>query len=242
VAADGSGPVREVSAGPADKANLSWNLFRNRGGPEPPESLIAFDSPRLEHTGSDSIDSEVYYTRSTGGAQFRLSNHPADDTDPVWANTGLCLAFVSNRDGPLQLHVMGPGGEDPHKLTGTGTNRQPDWLGEPELAEDQPNPPRVPDVGGLTCTRTGSNGSNRIAGTRGDDVLCGLGGNDRILGRGGNDTISGGSGRDRLSGGAGGDRLHARDSQIDRVSGGRGRDAAVLDRRRDLIRSVERRS
>ena len=117
------------------------------------------------------------------------------------------------------------------------------------------------------CTIRGTEGNDRLNGTRRRDVICGLGGNDWIRGRGGSDVIRGGPGHDRLSGNRGDDRIYgqsgndrmvggsgydrlygnagrdalfSRDShRRDRVTGGRGRDRAKVDRA-DRVRSVER--
>ena len=78
-------------------------------------------------------------------------------------------------------------------------------------------------------------------GTAGDDVLCGLGGSDRIEGGGGADVIIGGPERDTLFGGSGDDSFYARDGARDLVVGGRGRDRARADWKRDKVIGVERR-
>ena len=41
-----------------------------------------------------------------GGNLARLTNHPADDTDPAWAPEGSRIAFVSTRDGYPEIYVM----------------------------------------------------------------------------------------------------------------------------------------
>ncbi len=57
------------------------------------------------------------------------------------------------------------------------------------------------------CTRTGTDGPDRIVGTGANDIICGRGGNDDIIGRGGHDLIFGGSGRDTIRGETGQDHV-----------------------------------
>jgi RTX calcium-binding nonapeptide repeat (4 copies) len=117
------------------------------------------------------------------------------------------------------------------------------------------------------CTITGTSKADVLRGTRKADVICGLGGkdtirgrggrdlvlagngNDRVYGNSGNDRIYGNAGRDRLFGNAGRDRLYGnsgndRVSAADRrrgdyVSGGSGRDRAIVNRG-DRVKAVER--
>jgi Bacterial Ig domain/RTX calcium-binding nonapeptide repeat (4 copies)/Calcineurin-like phosphoesterase len=88
----------------------------------------------------------------------------------------------------------------------------------------------------------GGGGDDEIDGLRGQDSLRGGSGADRLDGGSGNDRVFGDAGFDRLLGGAGRDVLHARDGGRDVVSGGPGRDRGFFDRRRDVVRGVERRS
>lgn len=87
------------------------------------------------------------------------------------------------------------------------------------------------DVGGSSCTITGTNGDDTLTGTDGADVLCGLGGNDVLSGGTGNDVLRGGTGDDTLQGEAGNDRIDARDgvSGNDIVDGGPGVDRCEAD-------------
>jgi Ca2+-binding RTX toxin-like protein len=100
-----------------------------------------------------------------------------------------------------------------------------------------------------TCTIVGTARADVLRGTSGHDVICGFGGNDRLFGRGGADVLVGGAGNDRLDGGpgademegdAGNDVLLARDLARDRISGDGGRDRAHVDRRLDVVKTVER--
>jgi len=103
----------------------------------------------------------------------------------------------------------------------------------------------------------GNNGHNVIFGLAGDDELLGKGGDDwliggsnkdRLLGGKGTDALHGGSGRDTLVGGAGadvlyGDALDSAIDDVDRLTGGTGKDTFVLtsaaSKKRDLIRDFK---
>jgi Ca2+-binding RTX toxin-like protein len=101
------------------------------------------------------------------------------------------------------------------------------------------------------CTIQGTARRDLLVGTSRDDVICGLGGNDLIKGLAGNDLVFGGPGRDTIVGGPGIDSLYgnngndvfnAKDGERDTVIGGRGKDRAKVDKGKDTIRSVERKS
>jgi Ca2+-binding RTX toxin-like protein len=101
------------------------------------------------------------------------------------------------------------------------------------------------------CTIKGTTGNDVLVGTQRADVICGFGGNDRIYGKGGNDIVYGGLGNDWIAGGRGNDILRgnrgsdalvARDGVRDRVDGGPGLDTGNVDRLRDVLTSIERRT
>lgn len=118
-------------------------------------------------------------------------------------------------------------------------------------------PAELPITGPSPATPRGTARAVRLVGTARADVLRGRGGDDVLLGRSGPDRLDGGPGRDRLDGGLGDDRLVggpgrdrlrggpgrdrllAADGVRDVVDCGRGRDAAVVDRR-DRVAGCER--
>ncbi len=82
-------------------------------------------------------------------------------------------------------------------------------------------------------------GSDTVWGNAGDDTLHGGDGADLVRGRAGNDQVSGGSGDDQLFGGWGADEVNggygndhlyavAKDSQLDKLDCGPGRDVATI--------------
>ena len=88
------------------------------------------------------------------------------------------------------------------------------------------------------CFVRGTSKNDVLVGTDRGDFITGGKGNDVLRGRGGDDVLVGGSGQDRLEGGRGDDVLVAADGARDYVSGGPGKDSAVIDRA-DRLSSIE---
>lgn len=93
--------------------------------------------------------------------------------------------------------------------------------------------------GSQGATIAGTPGNDVLCGGAGGDVLEGRGGRDLLLGKAGPDTLRGGvgddtlepgAGRDAGNAGAGDDRVGACDNTADGLRGGRGVDAAAVDR------------
>ncbi|TAE03934.1 MAG: hypothetical protein EAZ96_11320, partial [Oscillatoriales cyanobacterium] len=89
--------------------------------------------------------------------------------------------------------------------------------------------------GAANDTIRGGTGNDKISGGDGNDSLFGEGNNDIINGGRGNDSVFGGTGGDRLFGDEGDDVLTGADAavgrgvgEIDRLTGGAGRDRFVL--------------
>ncbi len=63
-----------------------------------------------------------------GGDQHRLTSDPAHDDLPAWSPDGSRIAFVSNRDGNLEIYVMNADGSNQTRLTVTsGADYSPTW-------------------------------------------------------------------------------------------------------------------
>jgi Ca2+-binding RTX toxin-like protein len=88
-------------------------------------------------------------------------------------------------------------------------------------------------------TLTGRGFEDTLWGGDGPDILRGGGRRDRIFGGGGNDLLVGGPGRDFMSGDAANDTFWARDDTRDRVRGVAGFDRARVDRRLDVVTTIE---
>lgn len=53
----------------------------------------------------------------TGRYLTRLTNHPAEDTQPSWSPDGSKITFVSHRDGNGEIYLMNADGTDQSRLT-----------------------------------------------------------------------------------------------------------------------------
>ena len=76
-------------------------------------------------------DWDIYLLSIAGGIVELApdSDNPASDGLPAWAPNGSGIAFVSNRDGTWGIYLMGPNGEDPHKILTLGPNL-PNWTSQ----------------------------------------------------------------------------------------------------------------
>jgi PKD repeat protein len=59
---------------------------------------------------------EISVVNLADGSLSYLTNHPANDSAPAWSPDGR-IAFVSDRDGSVELYVMGGDGSNPTRLT-----------------------------------------------------------------------------------------------------------------------------
>ncbi len=121
---DGSGPVRLTTAGARIPA---WS---------PDGSRIAFFSDRDGNP-------ELYLMNSDGSAQVNLSQHPAADFSgapvghlpPIWSPDSVRIAFLSDRDGVIEIYTANVDGaaltrvtsevtvdESPHSWSPDGTD------------------------------------------------------------------------------------------------------------------------
>ena len=58
---------------------------------------------------------------------FNLTDDAGWDASPSWSPDGRKIAFVSNRDGNLDIYVMGADGSNPTRLTAEDYNTSPSW-------------------------------------------------------------------------------------------------------------------
>jgi Tol biopolymer transport system component len=72
--------------------------------------------------------SNVYTMFMDGGGRTNLTNHPADDSTPIWSPDGKLIAFTSNRDGKPQIYVMNADGSNLRKVSqGDFPDFSPTW-------------------------------------------------------------------------------------------------------------------
>ncbi len=71
---------------------------------------------------------DLWSVSTEGGTMHRLTSHPADDSGPVYSRDGRQIAFVSDRTGARQVHVMPAEGGAPRQVTWhTEGYRVHDW-------------------------------------------------------------------------------------------------------------------
>lgn len=91
-----------------------------------PDPLIAGGSMAfsLRQNGNSDV-----YVLSIGQAEpIRLTNHPAEDRNPVWSPDGRRLAFSSNRAGSWNIYVLDlPTGELQRVTQGSAFDDHPSW-------------------------------------------------------------------------------------------------------------------
>lgn len=215
--ADGTGEVNLTNTG----------IGREDGAPQ-----WSPDGTRIAYMSSDSDFWDVWVMTSDGS---RAANLTAPDGGwfPSWSRDGSEIVFESNRETGFSFDVFSvdvtgielppvPPPADP--LTDDAGTDGTDWAGDPG------------------CTITGTGGPDEIEGTPEDDVICARGGDDEIsagsgrdviLAGAGDDEVSGGRGSDRIGAGFGDDVLRTGDgvARNDIVSGSRGRDLCVADRK-----------
>lgn len=182
---------------------------------------------------------DIYVIQANGNGLMRLTTNAAEDSEPTWSPDGEQIAFVSNRGGSYDIFIMNADGTGQTNFSQSpgSLDVSPAW----KAGDTPPQTAATPEttLGGVTCTRLGTNRGERIFGTPSADVICGMGGNDTIFALGGNDIISGGGGKDTIKGGPGKDRILARDGRKDKLFGGnqndRGRtDGSPFDKRNSV--------
>lgn len=103
--------IEPLSAGPRDLWT-SWS---------PDGSRIAFASGPGEAA-------DVFLMSADGASPTRLTDDPANDTQPAWSPDGRRIAFVSNREGTDQLFVMAADGSGQTRIgAAEGEVQTPSW-------------------------------------------------------------------------------------------------------------------
>ena len=104
-------PIPEALANAQFRGGLSWSK----------DNLIAFAA----NVGGAS---DVYTNYPDGKQLRKLTDHPADDTTPMFSPDGKLIAFSSTRDGNQQIYVMNADGSGLRRVRRSNTNdTTPTW-------------------------------------------------------------------------------------------------------------------
>ena len=60
---------------------------------------------------------DIWTMNADGTDRVRLTDHPAEDFDPVWSPDGTMIAFRSHRDGNEEIYVMAADGSGQRNVT-----------------------------------------------------------------------------------------------------------------------------
>lgn len=84
------------------------------------EAIRLANHPALSPDGQTLVfdwDGDIWSVATAGGTARRLTNHPARDREPRFSPDGKQLAFISERGGSPQVHIMFAAGGTPRQLT-----------------------------------------------------------------------------------------------------------------------------
>jgi len=84
------------------------------------EVIRLANHPALSPDGTTLVfdwDGDIWCVAPAGGTARRLTNHPARDREPRFAPDGKQIAFISERSGSPQVHLMSAAGGAPRQLT-----------------------------------------------------------------------------------------------------------------------------
>jgi WD40 repeat protein len=180
----------------------------------------------------------LFVADADGQSPRQLTRNPDNaDGEPQWAPSGSRIAAIRSDDRDPKIYdtsdsliLVDADTGDVRTLSGPLGAWSPTWRASAS-----------PVAGQRRCIVLGSRRRDVLRGTARGDLIYARGGNDVIRAGGGNDVVFGEAGSDRIFAGTGNDVIGAQDNRADLIDGGPGRDAARVDRRRDTLRSVERR-
>jgi len=64
-----------------------------------------------------SAEGDIFVINADGTGRTQLTDHPAEDFDPVWSPDGTQIAFRSHRDGDEEVYLMNADGSDQRNLS-----------------------------------------------------------------------------------------------------------------------------
>ena len=73
-------------------------------------------TPKILFTSTRDGNREIYTMNPDGSEQMRLTQHPGNDLQAVWAPTGEKILFISDRGGERDLYLMDPDGKNVRRV------------------------------------------------------------------------------------------------------------------------------
>ena len=73
-------------------------------------------TPKILFTSARDGNREIYTMNPDGSEQMRLTQHPGNDLQAVWAPTGEKILFISDRGGERDLYLMDPDGKNVRRV------------------------------------------------------------------------------------------------------------------------------
>jgi Tol biopolymer transport system component len=90
---------------------------------------------KIAFTSTRDGNNEIYVMHADGSGPTRLTNNPANDSEPAWSPSGTKIAFKSDRDGNAEIYVMNADGSGQANLTNNpSSDYEPDWSPSGKIA------------------------------------------------------------------------------------------------------------
>ncbi|MBC7877833.1 MAG: PD40 domain-containing protein [Anaerolineales bacterium] len=75
-----------------------------------------------------SSEGDIFVVNADGTGRTQITDHPAEDFDPVWSPDGTQIAFRTHRDGDEEVYLMNADGSDQRNLSNAPrTDYSPAW-------------------------------------------------------------------------------------------------------------------
>ena len=91
------------------------------------ESGYAVGKPKIAFSSTRDGNHEIYIMDGDGENQVRLTDDPANDSNPSWSPDGVKIAFTHGKGEDIDIYVMDTDGGNQKQLTQIGWNYQPAW-------------------------------------------------------------------------------------------------------------------
>jgi len=121
-------PSQQVSGDSNKSAPTRAKSAATQGNKQTPDAPVPEPQGKIAFASDRAGNFEIYVMNPDGGGLVRVTNNPAEDTQPTWSPDGSKLAFVSNRDGNKEIYVVNADGSGTTRLTNnTAEDIEPTW-------------------------------------------------------------------------------------------------------------------